>query len=84
MFEFEVQKPSNLLATIAVLRNEAAKHNVQVVGNDMAGKCSGYGFSGRYEICLETVRITVYKRPVFISESRIIGMVRKYLKKCNK
>ena len=80
MFEFEIEKPEDLPATIAFLRKEAAKNKIEVIGDDRSGKCSGHGFEGQYEIT-ETVRITVFKKPIFVSESRVIDAVRDYLKK---
>jgi hypothetical protein len=77
----KVEKPENLRAVVARLKNDAKRYNVFFEGGNYSGRGSGYGFDGTYVVDGNFITIDVRKKPVFITKTRVEKEIRKYLSK---
>jgi len=74
-----VNKPKDINALFLKAKEDAEKHNITWSGDIHSGYGSGFGFEGRYTTDENHITITVQKRPLLASKSRIEREVKNYV-----
>ena len=77
----KVRKPQDLQALYTRAISDAAKQGISWSGDMRQGRGSGFGFEGSYIVDAEFITITVLKKPLLISKSRIEKEVMEYVNK---
>jgi len=75
----KVNKPKDINALFLKAKEDAQKHNITWTGDIREGHGSGFGFEGRYVVDENHIVITVLKRPLLASKSRIEREVKNYV-----
>jgi len=75
----KVNKPQDINALFLKAKEDAAKHNITWTGDIQQGHGSGFGFEGRYAVDESHITVTVLKRPLFASKSRIEREIKNYV-----
>jgi len=79
MLTIKVPKPQNLQDVLAKAKSDVAAHDISWVGDERQGKCSSRGFEGNYVVDEKYIIVTVTKKPLWVTDSRIQREVKKYL-----
>jgi hypothetical protein len=77
-FVFEL--PENWQSRWLEIKAAAIKYNFVIVRNENNIAFSGYGVEGNIEVDGNTARVTIDKKPFFISTSYIVELVENFLK----
>lgn len=78
-FSFKVEKPANLQELFERAKCDAKEHNITWSGDIKQGQGSGFCFEGSYSVGIDFITITVLKKPLLVSKSKIERAVREYL-----
>ena len=76
----KVNRPKNIQALFLKAKEDAANRDITWSGDLNQGHGSGFGFEGRYVVDENHITITVLKRPLLASKSRIEREVENYVK----
>jgi len=71
--------PQNLESLYTRAATDAKTHNIQWTGDLHQGYGSGFGFEGKYVVDENFITITVLKKPLFATKTRIENEVRRYV-----
>ena len=75
----KVSRPSNIEAVFARAKSDAEKHGITWSGDINQGQGSGFGFEGMYRVDTDNITITILKRPLFATKSRIKREIERYV-----
>jgi len=75
----KIRKPQNLQALYVRAKNDAAKRGIKCTGDMHKGHGMGFGFEGRYTVGVDSITITVLKKPLLVSKSRIESVIKRYI-----
>ncbi|MCL2286375.1 MAG: hypothetical protein FWC32_08430 [Firmicutes bacterium] len=75
----KVNKPQDIHALFDKAKKDAAENGITWQGDITQGHGSGFGFEGQYVIDENHITITVTKRPLLVSKSRIKNEVENYV-----
>ena len=75
----KVNKPRDMQALFLKAQKDAEKHGITWSGDMQAGRGEGFGFEGKYVVDENHIIVTVTKRPLFASKSRIEREVKSYI-----
>ena len=78
-----VNKPQDLQALYKKAKNDATKHNIAWTGDMQQGYGSGFGFEGKYVVGADIITVTVLRKPMLASKSRIQNEIKKYVAQTN-
>ena len=78
-FSFKVRKPTNLQELFERAKSDAKEHNITWNGDIKHGHGSGFGFEGSYSVDIHFITITVFKKPLLISKTKVEREVKKYI-----
>ena len=74
-----VERPKDIEALYTRTKNDAAQHNITWTGDMQKGHGSGFGFKGKYVVGADTITVTVLKKPLFATKSRVENAIRGYI-----
>ena len=75
----KIRRPQNLQALYARAKSDAEKRGIKWTGDMQQGHGSGFGFEGRYIVGADSITITVLKKPLLVSKSRIENAIKQYV-----
>jgi len=75
----KINKPQDINALFLKAKEDAIKHNITWTGDLHSGHGSGFGFEGKYVVDENHITITVLKRPLLATKSRIEREVKNYV-----
>jgi len=75
----QVPRPQNLQALYDRAKSDAQKHDIKWSGDMQQGHGSGFGFEGKYVVDESYITVTVVKRPLLVSKTRVQNEVRRYI-----
>ena len=78
-----VNKPNDLQALYDKAKNDAERHNIIWTGDMQKGHGSGFGFEGKYVVGIDAITVTVLKKPLIATKSRVENAVRNYINPAN-
>jgi len=75
----QVNRPKDLQALYTRAKGDAEKHGIKWEGDLQQGHGEGFGFEGRYNVGVDCITVTVLKKPLLVSKTRIQNEVKKYV-----
>ena len=74
-----VNKPKDLQALFNRAKQDAEQHKITWSGDINQGHGLGFGFEGKYVVGVDTITVTVLKKPMLATKSRIQNEILKYV-----
>jgi hypothetical protein len=75
---FEIRIAAEPESLIERFRRSALEHEFEFVGNQSAGRFSGKGIQGAYEINGDRLVLTIHNKPLFVSWMLVEAGVKAY------